>query len=243
MRTGEGSGSAGWEEIRPILDRELDGLPEKYRVPLLLHYMEGRTQEDIAQEMGCRAGTISTWLHRGRELLRGRMARAGVAVSGGALFTLILQNSASAAVSAGAMTAAVQAAGLVAAGKATAAAGALTPKAAMLVKGGLKAMTIAKLKLAASIVFSIGMASTGAGLAAYQALHVSAPEGSKADLTPETFPKLHALIRPQDHEWRHLRVNWITDIIAARRKAVAEDKPLIVMYTGGAGYNEPLGVC
>ena len=104
-------------------------------------------------------------------------------------------------------------------------------------------MAIAKLKLAASIVFSIGMAGTGAGVAAYQALHVSAPEGSKADLTAESFSKLHALIRPQDNEWRHLRVNWITDITAARRKAAAEDKPLVIMYTGGAGYNEPLGVC
>jgi RNA polymerase sigma-70 factor (ECF subfamily) len=243
MRPGKLREDAGWEEIRPILDRELDGLPEKYRVPLLLHYIEGRTQEDIAQEMGCRAGTISTWLHRGRELLRGRMARAGVAVSGGVLFTLILQNSASAAISAGAMSAAVHAAGLVAAGKATAAAGALTPKAAMLVKGGLKAMAIAKLKLAASIVFSIGMAGTGAGVAAYQALHVSAPEGSKADLTPQSFARIHALIRPNDSEWRHLRVNWITDVVAARKKAAAEDKPLVFLYTGGAGYNEPLGVC
>jgi hypothetical protein len=166
-----------------------------------------------------------------------------VAVSSGLLFPLILQNSASAAISTGTAAAAVQAAGLVAAGQATAAAAALTPKAALLVKGGLKAMAIAKLKLAASIVISISMAGTGAGVAAYQALHVPAPEGSKADLTPGSFAKLHTLIRPQDHEWRHLRVNWITDIIAARRKAVAEDKPIIVMYTGGAGYNEPLGVC
>ena len=88
-------------------------------------------------------------------------------------------------------------------------------------------MAIAKLTLAASILISIGMA----------------PDGSKADLTPESFTKLHALIRPQDHEWRHLRVQWITDVIAARRKAASEDKPMIVLYTGGAGYNEPLGVC
>jgi len=243
MRRDETREDAGWDEIRPILDRELDGLPEKYRVPLLLHYLQGRTQEEIAHEMGCQPGTISTWLHRGRELLRGRLSRAGVAVSSGMLFSLILQNSASAAISTGTMTAAVQAAGLVAAGHATAAAAALTPKAALLVKGGLKAMAIAKLKLAASIMISISMAGTGAGVAAYQALHVSAPEGSKADLTPQSFAKIHTLVRPNDSEWRHLRVNWITDIIAARRKAVAEDKPIVVMYTGGAGYNEPLGVC
>ena len=104
-------------------------------------------------------------------------------------------------------------------------------------------MAIAKLKFAASMLISLGMAGTGAGVAAYQVLHAPAAQGSKADLTSESFAKLHALIRPQEHEWRHLRVEWITDVIAARRKAAAEDKPLVLLYTGGAGYNEPLGVC
>jgi hypothetical protein len=66
---------------------------------------------------------------------------------------------------------------------------------------------------------------------------------SKADLTPESFPKIHKLVRPHDNEWRHLKVDWLTDVVAARRKAVAEDKPIVICYTGGAGYNEPLGVC
>ena len=44
-------------------------------------------------------------------------------------------------------------------------------------------------------------------------------------------------------EWRHLRVNWLTDVVAVRRKAAAEDKPIVICYTGGAGYNEPLGTC
>ena len=69
------------------------------------------------------------------------------------------------------------------------------------------------------------------------------PRPAKEDLTPENFAKLHALIRPHDHEWRHLRVQWLTDVVAARKKAVAEDKPIVICYTGGAGYNEPLGVC
>src|SRR5262245_47785706 len=69
------------------------------------------------------------------------------------------------------------------------------------------------------------------------------PPASKLDLTPESMPKLFALIRPQATEWRHLQVQWLTDVIAARRLAAKEDKPLVVLYTGGAGYNEPLGVC
>ena len=65
----------------------------------------------------------------------------------------------------------------------------------------------------------------------------------KEQLTPSTFSKFQALIRPQAHEWRHLQVRWLTDIGAARKKAAAEDKPLIVLRTGGAGYNDPLGAC
>ena len=66
---------------------------------------------------------------------------------------------------------------------------------------------------------------------------------SRLDLTPDTFRTVYDLVRPHDNEWRHLRVNWLTDVTAARKKAVAEDKPIVVLYTGGAGYNEPLGVC
>jgi hypothetical protein len=69
------------------------------------------------------------------------------------------------------------------------------------------------------------------------------PRSAKADLTPQNFAALHTLIRPHDHEWRHLRVQWLTDVAAARKKAIAEDKPIIICYTGGAGYNEPLGTC
>jgi hypothetical protein len=57
------------------------------------------------------------------------------------------------------------------------------------------------------------------------------------------MPKLFALVRPQSTEWRHLQVQWMTDVIAARRLAAKDDKPIVVLYTGGAGYNEPLGVC
>lgn len=69
------------------------------------------------------------------------------------------------------------------------------------------------------------------------------PQASKLDLTPESSARLRAAIRPQGNEWRHLQVHWHTDIVAARKKAAAEDKPILVFRTGGAGYNDPLGQC
>jgi hypothetical protein len=74
-------------------------------------------------------------------------------------------------------------------------------------------------------------------------LLAQSPPAAKLDLTPESFTTLHTLIRPHDREWRHLKVEWLTDVVAARKKAAAEDKPIIICYTGGAGYNEPLGTC
>jgi hypothetical protein len=70
-----------------------------------------------------------------------------------------------------------------------------------------------------------------------------ARRASKLDLTTDKFSELFALIRPHENEWRHIRVNWLTDVVAARKKAAAEDKPIVICYTGGAGYNEPLGIC
>jgi hypothetical protein len=93
------------------------------------------------------------------------------------------------------------------------------------------------------IAIAIGL--VGCAVSAPQALadERQAQSGSKVDLTPQTAARLHALIRPHDNEWRHLKVNWLTDVVAARKKAAAEDKPIVVCYTGGAGYNEPLGIC
>jgi hypothetical protein len=68
-------------------------------------------------------------------------------------------------------------------------------------------------------------------------------QGCKLDLDAQSFMKLHALIRPHEQEWRHLKVEWLTDVVAARKQAAAQDKPIVICYTGGAGYNEPLGVC
>jgi hypothetical protein len=70
-----------------------------------------------------------------------------------------------------------------------------------------------------------------------------AARAGKLDLTQESFRTLHALVRPHETEWRHLKVEWLTDVVAARKKAAAQDRPIIICYTGGAGYNEPLGVC
>ena len=44
-------------------------LPQKYRTAIHLHYYEGYTVDEIAALTGARAGTVKSWLSRGREKL------------------------------------------------------------------------------------------------------------------------------------------------------------------------------
>jgi RNA polymerase sigma factor (sigma-70 family) len=60
-------------ELRRVLDEELEGLPEKFRAPLVLCYLEGMTNEEAARMLGWPSGSMSYRLARGRELLRERL--------------------------------------------------------------------------------------------------------------------------------------------------------------------------
>src|SRR5438552_998860 len=72
-------------------------LPEKYRAPLVLCYLEGCTNEEAARRLGRPTGSMSGLLSRGRELLRKRLTRRGVLVSAGLLALLLSPGQASAA--------------------------------------------------------------------------------------------------------------------------------------------------
>lgn len=71
-----------WEDTREILDEQIETLPTRLRQAMILFYFEQLSIAQIAQRLSTSEGTVSSWLSRGRNKLRQRLARHGIAYSG-----------------------------------------------------------------------------------------------------------------------------------------------------------------
>jgi RNA polymerase sigma factor (sigma-70 family) len=65
-------------ELRRVLDAELLRLPEQFRLPLILCYLEGKTRDEAAEELGWSLSTFKGRLERGRAKLRARLERKAI---------------------------------------------------------------------------------------------------------------------------------------------------------------------
>jgi RNA polymerase sigma factor (sigma-70 family) len=153
--------SQDWQQQQALLDQELQALPDKYRAPIVLCDLEGKSIKEAARHLDCPPGTIGTRLARGRRMLARRLVRRGLILSAGAIATVLPQNAASASVSLPLLTSTIKAACLLASGQA--ASGIVGAKTAALTEGVLKAMLLTKLKIATAAL--LGLAVLGAGLA------------------------------------------------------------------------------
>ncbi|HEV3256661.1 MAG TPA: sigma-70 family RNA polymerase sigma factor [Gemmataceae bacterium] len=166
-------------ELRGILLEELERLPEKYRAPLVLCYLEEKTQEDAARVLGWTKGAVKGRLERGRQRLRAQLLRRGLALPVGLPALALGPAVASAKVGAGLADAVLKAAPLVAAGQ-EAATGTISAGAAALLKEVTRSMFAGKLKIATGILLALSTLAAGVGLVGYQQLAAKAEAGRAA---------------------------------------------------------------
>jgi serpin B len=176
-----------WGDLRPVLDEEVGRLPEKYRAAVLLCYLQGLTYEEAARHLGCPLGTLSIRLKRARERLHARLTQRGLAPCA-ALLTTALAGRASATFSTALVSSTVKAALAFAADAGSAA---VSPAAAALAQGALRAMLVTRLR---NLTFALAAALLAvlAGAFAYHSLAASppaAPQGPARVPAPQPAAK------------------------------------------------------
>src|SRR5262245_13616298 len=153
-------------ELSLIVDEELHRLPERFREPLVLCYLAGKTNEEAARELGCPEGTLFSRLARGRERLRRQLARRGVVLGTGLIAAALAAQAAPAAVPAP-LAATTLAAAAAFAGGSAAAMGTIAASVVGLAQATLRNLFLLQLKNLAATLFLSGALAGGAALIAY----------------------------------------------------------------------------
>jgi RNA polymerase sigma factor (sigma-70 family) len=127
------AGEPNWQRT---LDEELSRLPDKYRAPLVLCYLEGKSNAEAARLLHCEVGALEMRLTRGRRLLHGRLQQRGLALSVAALTTLLFREASAMALPVSLVMPVVEAVKTIVAGQTTA--GVLSPAAGTLAEAVLR---------------------------------------------------------------------------------------------------------
>jgi RNA polymerase sigma factor (sigma-70 family) len=179
------------QDWRPILDEELDGLPEKYRAPLVLCELESRPRKEAAEQLRIPEGTLSSRLAKARKMLGLRLARRGVTLSSGAVVAALGQDALSASVSGPLVVETARVATLAQTGELASVSGPV----ALLMKGALKTMFMAKFKVV-GVMLLVACLTLGAGSVAYHPVEAQNPTPAGKPLNElEALRRENALLK------------------------------------------------
>jgi RNA polymerase sigma factor (sigma-70 family) len=149
---------ATWREVQLVLDEELNRLPEKYRAPLVLCFLEGMTQDEAARQLGWPRDVLRGRVDRGRQRLRSQLIRRGVAFSAALFSTALADGVIAGTVSTAFVDSTVRAAALFAAG-AAAGTGTIATEVAALAEEVSRTMFLFKLRAAILALLVVGVLS------------------------------------------------------------------------------------
>jgi RNA polymerase sigma factor (sigma-70 family) len=208
---------ASRKELRRMVDHEVSRLPDSYRLPVVLHYLEGHTQAEVAELLGCPCKTIHTRLTRACERLRRRLARSGLTLSGAAL-AATLSEEASAAVPATLIDGTIKAAmGFVAGGPALA-----PPAVIALAEGVMQAMLVTKFKIGVACALALVTIAAGAGVWARQSSPAGAPQRPPVAAPKAATPGADATDDAIKKELEKLQGTWILTAVELDDRGAAE---------------------
>jgi len=152
------AGGSASDELSSLLDAEIARLSPKYRNPVVLCYLEGRTNAQTAKQLALPLGTVATRLRRAREILRDRLVARGVTLSGQTLDETLRANQASEAVPLALSTLTAKAASTMSSGKPTAVARGTVPHRALaLANGVVRSMLTARVVLVGAMFLGLSL--------------------------------------------------------------------------------------
>jgi RNA polymerase sigma factor (sigma-70 family) len=168
-------------EAHDLLDRELARLPDRFRAPLVLCYLEGLTRDEAARRLDWPAATVKSRLEQARDRLRIRLGARGLSLGAVLTASLIADETAQAAVPTALLGATVAAATSVGAAG-------VSVDVALLTEGMVNAMSHRSIRILATLIIGLWLAGTATSVVVYRAVADPPASGQRA-AAPAAAPR------------------------------------------------------